>query len=75
MESLKQIDGSIQPDSAEENLSNKKDQRRKMDSNEVEVLVFFYDWGKTKADYRQKETNHVVLPREVTLNSLKKLFM
>ena len=45
--------------------------------SEIEVIVFFYEKGKSKADYIRKETAHVVVPKDlntINLVRLKKIF-
>eukprot|EP00111_Clytia_hemisphaerica_P009766 TCONS_00028636-protein len=40
---------------------------------QVEVVVFFYQLGKTKADYAHKETAHIMIPKNIkSLAALKR---
>ena len=40
--------------------------------NEIQVIVFFYEKGKSKMDYSRKETAHKVITKNVNLVKLKK---
>ena len=45
-----------------------------MENQEIDVITFFYERGKSKADYLRKESAHIVIPKDVGLSKLKKKF-
>ena len=45
-----------------------------MENQEIDVMTFFYERGKSKADYLRKESAHIVIPKDVGLNKLKTIF-
>ena len=41
----------------------------------IDVIIFFYEIGKSKADYLRKESAHILVPKDLlTLSKLKKNF-
>ena len=45
-----------------------------MENQEIDVITFFYERGKSKADYLKKEPAHIVIPKDVGLSKLKRIF-
>ena len=45
-----------------------------MEDQEIDVMTFFYERGKSIADYLRKESAHIVIPKDVGLNKLKTIF-
>ena len=45
-----------------------------MENQEVDVITFSYEKGKSKADYLRKESAHIVIPKHVGLSILKRIF-
>ena len=45
-----------------------------MENQEVDVITFFYERGKSKADYSRRESAHNVIPEYVGLSKLKRIF-
>ena len=45
-----------------------------METQEKDVITFFYERGKSKADYIRKESAHIVIPKNVRLSKLKRMF-
>ena len=45
-----------------------------MENQEIDVITFFYERGKSKADYISKESAHIVIPKDVGLSKLKRIF-
>ena len=44
-----------------------------MENQEIDVITFFYERGKSKADYISKESAHIVIPKDVGLSKLKRI--
>lgn len=38
-----------------------------LSENETEVIVFFHEKGKSKADYLRKEKGHIVIPKKILI--------
>ena len=45
-----------------------------MESQESDVITFFYERGKSKADCLRKESAHIVIPKDIGLSKLKRIF-
>ena len=45
-----------------------------MENQEIDVINFFYKRRKSKADYIRKESAHIVIPRDVSLSKLRRIF-
>ena len=45
-----------------------------MENQEIYVITCFYGRGKSKADYIRKESAHIVIPKDVGLSKLKRIF-
>ena len=45
-----------------------------MKNQEIDVITFFYERGKSKADYIRKESAHIVIPKDASLSQLKRIF-
>ena len=45
-----------------------------MENQEIDVITFFYERGKSKADYIRKESAHIVIPKDVALRKVKRIF-
>ena len=45
-----------------------------MENQEIDVITFFYERGKSKADYIRKESAHIVIPKYASLSQLKRIF-
>ena len=45
-----------------------------MENQEIHFIAFFYERGKSKADYIEKEPPHIVIPKDDGLNKLKRMF-
>ena len=46
-----------------------------METKEIDVITFFYERGKSKADYIRKESAHIAIPKDVGLSKPKRIFM
>ena len=42
-----------------------------MENQKIDVIAFFYERGKSKADYIRKESARIVIPKDVGLKKLK----
>ena len=45
-----------------------------MESQEIDVITFFFERGKSKADYIRKESAHIVIPKDAGLIKVKRIF-
>ena len=45
-----------------------------MENQEIGVITLFYERGKSKADYIRKESAHIVIPKDIGLSNLKRIF-
>ena len=45
-----------------------------IENQEFDVITFFYERGKSKADYLKKESVHIEIPEDVGLSKVKRTF-
>ena len=45
-----------------------------MENQEIDVITFFYERGKSKADYIRKESAHIKIAKDVGSSKLKRIF-
>ena len=45
-----------------------------MENQEIGVITLFFERGKSKADYFRKESAHIVIPKDIGLTNLKRIF-
>ena len=46
-----------------------------MENQEIEVITFLYERGKSKADYLRKESVQIAIPKDVGLSKLKNIYV
>ena len=46
-----------------------------MENQEIDVITFFSERGKSKADYIRKESAHIAIPKDAGLSKPKRIFM
>ena len=45
-----------------------------MEKQAIDVATFFYERGKSKADYLKKESVHIEIPKDVGSSKVKRTF-
>ena len=45
-----------------------------MENQEIDVITFFHESGKSKVDYLRKESAHIVIPKDAGLSKRKRIF-
>ena len=45
-----------------------------MENQEIDVITFFYERGKSKADYIRKESAHIKIAKDVGLSNSREYF-
>ena len=45
-----------------------------MENQEIDVITSFYETGKSKADYLRNESADIVIPKNVGLSKVKRIF-